>query len=333
MDSWLRPFRFGLALFAACSLLASAGAQAASRYWVLQGVKFGDGAVATGSFAYDDVTRVVTSWNVSVSDGANPAFFEFTFMPGNSTATATAIWTAVPTIYLSSLAAGAPGEPPRARTLRLTPSQVLDGTPANVPLDVGVASSNVECLDCSPFRAITEGSLSLTMLPPPVGLVDVIEYYHIGLDHYFITASGAEIAALDGGFPAGWTRTGHQFKAFAVGSSGGGPSASPVCRFYANSAATHFYSAIARECRDVAVDLGAYWLQEAGNVFQMELPDTATGACPAGTSPVYRVFNNRADANHRYTTSLVVRAQMEAAGWTREGYGPDAAIMCTRSPV
>ena len=34
------------------------------------------------------------------------------------------------------------------------------------------------------------------------------------------------------------------------------------------------------------------------------------------------------DANHRYTTSTVVRAQMEAAGWLREGYGPDATIMC-----
>jgi hypothetical protein len=40
------------------------------------------------------------------------------------------------------------------------------------------------------------------------------------------------------------------------------------------------------------------------------------------------VFNKRPDANHRYMTSAVVRAQMEAAGWIREGYGPDATIMC-----
>jgi len=58
------------------------------------------------------------------------------------------------------------------------------------------------------------------------------------------------------------------------------------------------------------------------------------GASVAGSSagrtvnPVCRAFNRRPDANHRCTTSAVVRAQMEAAGWIREGYGPDAAIMC-----
>ncbi len=51
-------------------------------------------------------------------------------------------------------------------------------------------------------------------------------------------------------------------------------------------------------------------------------------ACPSGTIPIYRVFNNRHDANHRYMTSTVVRAQMEAAGWIREGDGPNATIMC-----
>ena len=67
-------------------------------------------------------------------------------------------------------------------------------------------------------------------------------------------------------------------------------------------------------------------------MFQVALPDTTTGACPTGLTPVYRVFNNRADANHRYTTSAVIRAQMEAAGWMREGYGPDAVILCALPP-
>jgi len=324
-----RAGRCALVFIAAFALLAAGASHAASRYWFLQGVTFDDGAVATGSFAYDDVTRVVTSWNISVSDGTHPVHFEFTYMPGNSTTSVNTFWSAIPTINFTSVGAGTGG---LARELRITPTQVLDGSPASVPIAVAVTSGNVECLSCGIPRQITAGSLVLTLLPPPVGLVDVIEFYHIGLDHYFITASGTEIAALDGGFPAGWTRTGYEFLAFAVGSSGGGPSASPVCRFYANAAATHFYSAIAVECRNVAVDLDDYWLQEAGNVFQMELPNTATGACPAGTIPVYRVFNNRADANHRYTTSLVVRAQMEAAGWVREGYGPNAVIMCSRSP-
>ncbi len=76
----------------------------------------------------------------------------------------------------------------------------------------------------------------------------------------------------------------------------------------------------------------ASWQMESDNVFQIALPNTATGACPAGTVPVYRVFNNRSDANHRYTTSTLVRSQMEAAGWVREGYGPDATILCAVGP-
>jgi hypothetical protein len=44
--------------------------------------------------------------------------------------------------------------------------------------------------------------------------------------------------------------------------------------------------------------------------------------------PVYRVFNGRRDANHRYMTSLATRAAMLAAGGIAEGYGPDAVAMC-----
>ena len=71
---------------------------------------------------------------------------------------------------------------------------------------------------------------------------------------------------------------------------------------------------------------------ESDNVFQIALPNTSTGACPAGTIPVYRVFNNRTDANHRYMTSTTIRAQMEALGWVREGYGPDATFLCAVAP-
>jgi len=52
------------------------------------------------------------------------------------------------------------------------------------------------------------------------------------------------------------------------------------------------------------------------------------GTCPSGTQPVYRLFNNRPDANHRYTIDKAVRDQMVAQGWIAEGDGADAVAMC-----
>ena len=43
---------------------------------------------------------------------------------------------------------------------------------------------------------------------------------------------------------------------------------------------------------------------------------------------VYRVFSNRLDANHRYTTDRATRDQMVASGWIAEGDGPDTVVMC-----
>ncbi len=47
-------------------------------------------------------------------------------------------------------------------------------------------------------------------------VVDVIEYYHAGLDHYFITPLPVEIAALDAGQFVGWARTHESFKAWST---------------------------------------------------------------------------------------------------------------------
>ncbi len=60
----------------------------------------------------------------------------------------------------------------------------------------------------------------------------------------------------------------------------------------------------------------------------MHLTLPGAGACPAGTAPVYRVFSNRADANHRYTTDRATRDQMVGKGWLAEGDGPDLVVMC-----
>ena len=52
------------------------------------------------------------------------------------------------------------------------------------------------------------------------------------------------------------------------------------------------------------------------------------GVCPVGTTNVYRVFDGRLDANHRYMTDKAIRDQMVAKGWIAEGDGPDLVVMC-----
>jgi hypothetical protein len=70
------------------------------------------------------------------------------------------------------------------------------------------------------------------------------------------------------------------------------------------------------------------WLLESTEVFRMH-PVSVNGTCGAGTKPVYRLYNNRADANHRYTTDPGVVDQMLARGYLIEGVGsPRPVIFC-----
>lgn len=304
-------------------------AGAVTRYWYLQNVAFDDGTTVSGSFAYDDVTQQVGSWSVRVKAGAH--FLPFTYLPGNSVAyTDVGDFSVLPTIVISS--SGGAGGAVAQRQFRITPTTALDGSPTSVPVDIATVgqSGSIECFDCWPARPIVAGSINLSLLPPPIAIIPVIEFYHAGFNHYFMTADTVEINALDTHYFTGWERTGYQFFAYPTGASAGG-TINPVCRYYGLPSAgldSHFYSASALECFQVDQYYGTEWQIESDNVFQIDLPNTATGACPSGTIPIYRVFNNRHDANHRYMTSTVVRAQMEAAGWIREGYGPNATIMC-----
>lgn len=155
--------------------------------------------------------------------------------------------------------------------------------------------------------------------------VDVVEFYAPARDHYFISASAPEIAALDDGVFAGWMRTGLSFKAYASATAG----TSPVCRFYLppGYGDSHFYSASPFECDQVRIQNPGF-AYETPDAFDIGLPDANTGACAPGWTPVYRVWDQRPDTNHRYTTSAAVRQQMLAQGWLAEGYGPDQVIMC-----
>jgi hypothetical protein len=172
----------------------------------------------------------------------------------------------------------------------------------------------------------------------PALAVTTYEYYHAGLDHYFISNLQPDIDALDSGRIAGWSRTGHSFRVFPTQASGG-PGVSPVCRFYIPPAHgnSHFFSASPAECATIAAKVltdpnYSGYVQETSEAFYIALPDTTTGACPPGARPVFRLWNQRADSNHRYTIDAAVKAQMIASSYVAEGYGPNATIMCAPAP-
>jgi Repeat of unknown function (DUF5648) len=176
----------------------------------------------------------------------------------------------------------------------------------------------------------------------PANPITVVEFYNDSLDHYFMSPLAPDIDALDSGRFSGWSRTGYSFEGFPT-MAAGGATASPVCRFYIppQHGDSHFFSASVDECALVLAKIGvdpnySGYFYETANEFYIALPDTASGACPpAVLTPapnpqgVFRLWNNRADSNHRYTTDANVRAQMIAHGYISEGYGPLGVTMCT----
>jgi subtilisin family serine protease len=153
--------------------------------------------------------------------------------------------------------------------------------------------------------------------------VAVVEFYNLSLDHYFITYVADEIAKLDNGTFKGWTRTGLSLKAYATTQSG----TSAVCRIYIppGKGDGHFFGRDKNEC-DGTINKNPTFILESAAFFFLYPP--ALGNCGAGQVPVYRVFSNRVDANHRYTTDRAVRDQMVGKGWIAEGDGADIVVMC-----
>lgn len=158
---------------------------------------------------------------------------------------------------------------------------------------------------------------------PPSTTATVVEYYWAMRDHYFITSAPAEIAALDAAPPGGWVRTGRTFMTYPTAQAG----TSPVCRFYLppQFGDSHFYGRSTAECDGTHAKYPGF-TYESPAVMYLFLP--VLGTCPSGTVPVYRVFDGRADANHRYMIERSVRDQMVAQGWIAEGDGPDFVVMC-----
>lgn len=205
------------------------------------------------------------------------------------------------------------------------------------PNRTGVIASKLQVFASDGYHEVALTAAGTAVAPssppatPPAGgtpasasSVNVIEFYNPTLDHYFITWIAAEINKLDAGLtPSRWVRTGLSFKAYVTPQAG----TATICRFYIPPADgnSHFFGRSAAECAAVQQQHPDFVLEDA-TYMHLYLP--SAGACPAGTAPIYRLFNGRADANHRYTTDRGVRDQMVARGWIAEGDGPDRVVMC-----
>jgi len=192
-----------------------------------------------------------------------------------------------------------------------------------------LTGNDFEAVDVSSLMVSADSGQAQGAAPPPATDV-AIEFYRAASDHYFVSSAPMEIAALDTGAHPGWQRTGQRFAVWPA-TQAIAPGRTPVCRYYGRPEAgldSHFYSASPAECASVAQRFAAAWAFESANVFAVAPADAASGACTSGLVPVYRLYDARADANHRYTTSAPTAAAMRAAGWVPEGYGPDAVAFC-----
>lgn len=166
----------------------------------------------------------------------------------------------------------------------------------------------------------------------PLGALTVIEFRNSATNHYFVTASAGEAAAIDAGSAGpGWARTGNTFHVWPDNANVSGTV--PVCRFYAAGPNSHFFTGQEGECqwlrqleaerRPAAVSENKAYLDWGyeGIAFRIKTPDSDSG-CPAGTQEIHRLYNNRHaqnDHNHRFSPLVSDVDLLEKQGWLYEG--------------
>jgi hypothetical protein len=200
------------------------------------------------------------------------------------------------------------------------------GKPNHAKVYPAVGTTNQEGHEFCVTGVATWGPDVLAFLAPRLqtATVDVVEHCNEVLDHYFITWIAAEQANLDAGkTPTRWNRTGAAFKVNLAAQAGN----SPVCRYYIppEKGDSHFFGRGTVECNATG-NANPTFILEDPQFMHVFLP--VAGVCPPGTMPIYRVFSNRPDANHRYMTDRAIRNQMTGRGWLAEGDGPDLVVMC-----
>ena len=203
----------------------------------------------------------------------------------------------------------------------ITFQQVLAAGTTSVYFDLGFESCDgvVETEDTDPALSTFRGNKVGVKISGRVASnspIPVVEYYHNGFGHYFMTADADEIFGLDHGAYGGvFTRTGQVFYAW----DGPVPGTADVCRFFTVTFApksSHFYTADPVEC--AGVKLNPDWQYEK-IAFFIRVP--AAGVC-SFSSPIYRAYNNGMTGapNHRFTSDVSIYNDfITNRGWAPEG--------------
>ena len=195
------------------------------------------------------------------------------------------------------------------------------------PSDAGTDSATYRITGANNVNVtISLTGTGVVTAPDPQAAATAIafEYYHQAFDHYFVTAIGDEITKLDNGTFVGWARTGRSFKVYPNAAAG----LNAVCRFFSVAFApkrSHLYTPDPPECVTVKDKSGRLF---EGDVFYTPRP-APDGTCPAGTRPIYRMYNDGLGGapNHRYTTGLAVRCEMWRSAGSRRAT-EIGVIMC-----
>ncbi len=162
------------------------------------------------------------------------------------------------------------------------------------------------------------------------GHAAVSEYFRRGSDRYSMTTDPSESRVFDAHEYGEWARTALRFL-----TDGKPVGAQSLYRDYVKPElnSVHFYSASAQGCRAVGERFSQSWVFESADVFYIGLPNTATGQCPKNTQPVWG-FLHQPETGYRYTANITIRDDLRITeGWTPEGYGEDAVVMCAPLPA
>ncbi len=164
--------------------------------------------------------------------------------------------------------------------------------------------------------------------PPPSAQpsLQVVEYYSINTDSYFLTGRANEKELLDS-FPALFSRTGMELTAVAAPTIT--PGSLAICRYFYKDAginSTHFYGAGA-DCPllSATAKTNSSFHDEGfdfvvGSVVSGTIiPGTCSGSAPYRVYRSFRAGTAAKTSNHRYTVSVASYNAINAQGYVGEG--------------